>query len=170
MMNYEYLLRFYPHFPNGDILNMTTLDSEYPIDIDSDISSSSNGYKFAVDEITGVSIPMPGQIKSPVMDDDGIIQTPNGIKYQIINTRSTFPVEYIQYIQPDGRHATPGEAIKLPSGEVYRGKSGRVLYQQDPMISAEDENTLMSGETVEMVLEFYPIDDMEFDFGYKNNQ
>jgi hypothetical protein len=135
-------------------------DYEYPIDIDSE---PNNDYKFAVEEVTGVRIPLPGQKRLSEMADDGTIQTPNGIRYKIVNTKDIPSIEYIQYVQPDGKHASPGEAIKLQNGEIYRGKGGRILYQQEPIrLTYEQSQT----NSVKIGLEFNSIDDIDFDFGY----
>jgi hypothetical protein len=159
MLDYEEHLLFCLHFMGGKI-NSDISDYEYPIDIDSE---PNNEYKFAVDEVTGVRIPLPGQKRPSEMTDDGTIQTPNGIRYKIVITKDIPSIEYIQYIQPDGKHANPGEAIKLQNGEVYRGKGGRILYQQEPIRLIYEQ---FPTNSVKIGLEFKSIDDLDFDFGY----
>jgi hypothetical protein len=82
-----------------------------------------------IDEETGEYKPVPGAARLPGMGDDGMFQTPNGIRYKMIHTKNNHTG--IQYIQPDGKYAVYGEAVRLPSGEVYKGKSGKILYQQN---------------------------------------
>ncbi len=75
-------------------------------------------YDTTVDEKTGTILPVPGK-NSPVMADDGMYQTPNGIRYKEIFKNNKIGR---QYIQPDGSYAKIGEAVKLPNGEVYQNK------------------------------------------------
>lgn len=106
-----------------------------------------------LDEETGEFRPVPGapRLRLPGMGDDGIFQTPNGIRYKIVQTENNLPGT--QYIQPDGKYAIYGEAVRLPNGEVYKGKSGKILYQQD---------------LDKLILSDYPdcvdIDNLDFDF------
>jgi hypothetical protein len=162
MLNYEQFLLSYPRSVNfGNLPSFPIVDPGLPIDID-DESSEAISFKLTTDKSTGVVMPLEGSIIMPGMEHDGTFQTPNGIRYKVFDRRYIDGTEYIQYIQPDGRDAIPGEAIKLPNGEVYQGKNNNILYQQEPSLSEEAMEVESPGE---MVLTFIGIDEMDFDFG-----
>jgi hypothetical protein len=162
MLNYEQFLSSYPQSVDFDNLPPFPEDSGFPIDID-DESYGGIRYELTIDKLTGVVMPLAGSVKKPGMEYDGSFQTPNGIRYKVVDRREIDGTEYIQYIQPDGRDAIPGEAIKLPNGEVYRGKNNNILYQQEPARSPEAIEVESPGE---MILTFIGVDEMDFDFGF----
>jgi hypothetical protein len=184
MLNYEQFLSSYPRSVDFDNLpSPPSVDSQLPIDID-DESSGEISYELTIDKLTGLIMPLVGSEKMPGMEYDGSFQTPNGIRYKVFDRREIDGTEYIQYIQPDGRDAIPGEAIKLPNGEVYRGKNNNILYQQEPSLSEisiglyqgennnwDGQEISLSEETMEIQwpgqieLKFISIDEMDFDFG-----
>jgi hypothetical protein len=167
MLNYEQFLSSYPRSVDfGNLPSDPSLDYGLPIDID-DESSGGISYELTIDKLTGAIMPLAGSEKLPGMEYDGSFQTPNGIRYKVFNRREIDGTEYIQYIQPDGRDAIPGDAIKLPNGEVYRGKNNNVLYQQEPVLSSEAIEVESPGE---MELTFIGIDEMDFDFGFASER
>jgi hypothetical protein len=130
-------------FSEDDILKNPNAKSEYlsfiPIE---DI----------LDEETGEFRPIPGAARLPGMGDDGMFHTPNGIRYKMVNTKNNYTG--IQYIQPDGKYAVYGEAVRLPNGEVYKGKNGKIFYQQNL-------DTLTWSDFSEDCVD---IDNLDFDF------
>lgn len=108
-------------------------------------------YDTTVDKETGIILPIPGK-NPPGMADDGMYQTPNGIRYKEIS--KPYKIGR-QYIQPDGSYAKIGEAIKLPNGEVYQ-KKNKILYQEG----------LISLNSATPPVNIDELDDDSFDFGY----
>jgi hypothetical protein len=107
-----------------------------------------------LDEETGEFRPVPGAARLPDMGDDRMLQKPNGIRYKIVNNKNN--CTGIQYIQPDGKYAIYGEAVRLPNGEVYKGKSGKIIYQPNL-------DTLTSSDFSDFE-DYVNIDDLDFDF------
>jgi hypothetical protein len=156
MLIYEYILSLYPYFPFYEVpsTEFTESHNSYSINIDSDRISANEEYEIKIDEATGVNIPASKMRKLPAMSNDGTIQTPNGIRYKII-----------QYIQPDGNYALTGEAVKLPSGKIYKGRNGTILQQQEPNFFINEEFSVIA-DNEEIELQFLTSDTLDFDFGY----
>ncbi|AFY91512.1 hypothetical protein [Chamaesiphon minutus] len=187
MLNYERFLTSYPTPVDFDNLPLTPGVDSGCIDID-DESSGGIRYKLTTDKLTGLVMPQEESERMTGMESDGSFQTPNGIRYKVFNRIEIDGTEYIQYIQPDGREAIPGEAIKLPNGEVYRGKNNNILYQQEPMLSEisigfyQGENNNWDGQEIslseetmdverpgQVELKFIGIDEMDFNFGFDSD-
>jgi hypothetical protein len=134
------------------------LATEKILDIDDDSEE-----EFNIDEKTGELHQYNGIKKIPNMGIDGIFKTPIGIRYKIFFIRNTYSTIHIQYIQPDGKYASPGEAIKLPNGEVYKGKNNDILCQKEV---PETIDLLSENEVMEPGM-FFSVEDLNFDFGYK---
>jgi hypothetical protein len=109
-------------------------------------------YDTTVDKETGIILPVLGK-NPPGMADDGMYQTPNGIRYKEISKPGKFGR---QYIQPDGSYAKIGEAIRLPNGRVYQNKKNKILYQEG----------LISLDSATPPVNIDKIDEESFDFGY----
>jgi hypothetical protein len=167
MLIYEYILSLYPYFSFHEVAKteFTESPNSYSIDIDLDRISSNEEYEIKIEEATGVHIPASKMRKLPAMSNDGTIQTPNGIRYKIINTKTKPSIKYIQYIQPDGNYALSGEAVKLPNGKFYNGKNGMILQQQEPNVFINEEFSIIADKE-EIELQFLTSDTLDFDFGY----